>query len=288
VRSARVSADGDTLLFTSRGRVSGYDNHGAGSECGEGGTEACSEIYLYDATAHSLSCVSCNPAGAPATRDALLYHLENDGFIAPEPMYPANLPRNLSADGARVVFETEEALLPSDTNGQMDVYEWERAGSGSCLPTANSQGCLYLLSTGVSEESSYFAEASASADDVFLFTRQPLVAQDEDELVDVYDARVGGGIAAQNTVASAGECSGESCHPPQPPPTEPQPTISQTFTGSENLAPQPASAPVPVTHPSKKAHKRHKRKHAKQKRGHRGSSNRRAPRDRKTSAGRTR
>ena len=32
---------------------------------------------------------------------------------------------------------------------------------------------------------------------VFFFTTQGLVAQDRDELVDVYDARVGGGIAAQ-------------------------------------------------------------------------------------------
>ncbi len=271
-RSARVSADGSTLMFTSRTPIAGYDNHGEGSTCEQEGAEAaCNEIYLYDATEGTLACVSCNPAGTPATREALLYHLENDGIIAPAPLYPSDLPRNLSADGTEVFFETEEALLPTDTNGQMDVYEWEHQGSGNCPANEAGTDCLYLISTGVSEEPSYFAEAGANGADVFLFTRQPLVSQDEDELVDLYDARVDGGMPAQNTSASTSECSQESCHPPQPPATEVGPPISQTFVGPGNLAPQPAPTPAPAMRApkkAKKAHKQHKPKHGKPKHRH--------------------
>ena len=220
VRSARVSGDGRTLMFTSRGSLTGYDNHGAGGNCAEHGEPApCDEVYVYDAGsggASSLTCVSCNPSGTPATSDALLYHAENDGSVPPPTLYPWELPRNLSEDGSRAFFETEEALLPADSNSVMDVYEWEREGAGSC-PAGRGGGCLYLISSGVSSEPSYFAQASSSGGDVFFFTRQSLVGQDEDELVDLYDARVDGGIAAQNPPAPAAPCLGEACHPAQPP-----------------------------------------------------------------------
>ena len=64
--------------------------------------------------------------------------------------------------------------------------------------SASNGGCLYLISTGESAEPSYFGDASANGDDVFFFTRQSLVGQDRDENYDIYDARIDGGIAAQN------------------------------------------------------------------------------------------
>jgi hypothetical protein len=33
--------------------------------------------------------------------------------------------RAVSADGSRVMFDTPNALVPQDTNGVRDVYEWE-------------------------------------------------------------------------------------------------------------------------------------------------------------------
>jgi hypothetical protein len=238
VRSARVSADGRTLLFSSRMDVSGYDNHGAGGDCSEHAEPAsCNELYVYNAGAGAgeVTCVSCNPQGIAATHDALLYHATSDGSIAPPILYPWELPRNLSSDGARVFFETEEALLEGDSNSVMDVYEWEREGAGSCAG-GTSGGCLYLISSGVSSEPSYFAEAGSSGSDVFFFTRQSLVGEDEDELVDLYDARVGGGIAAQNPPAPAAPCLGEACHPAQAPVPAAGLPASQVFSGAENLA----------------------------------------------------
>jgi sugar lactone lactonase YvrE len=240
VRSARVSGDGHTLMFTSRASLTSYDNQGAGNHCTEQeAPAACDEVYVYDAGsggAGSLRCVSCNPSGTPATSDALLYHAESDGSIPPPTLYPWELPRNLSADGSRVFFETEEALLPADSNSVMDVYEWEQEGAGSC-PAGRSGGCLYLISSGVSSEPSYFAQTSSSGGDVFFFTRQSLVGQDEDELIDLYDARENGGIAGQNPPPPATPCLGEACHPAQAPVPAAGLPVSQVFSGAENLAP---------------------------------------------------
>ncbi len=133
-KTSRVSADGRTLMFTSRSSVTGYDNQGAGSHCAdEEGPAPCNEVYLYDATTSRVTCASCNPSGMPATNDALLYHEEDYSFARPPELYPWDLPRNLSVDGSRVFFETEEALVPQDdVSGEMNVYEWEREGAGSC------------------------------------------------------------------------------------------------------------------------------------------------------------
>ena len=125
--------------------------------------------------------------------------------MAPPTLYPYSLPRDLSADGSRVFFETEEALLAADSNSVMDVYEWEREGAGSCV--RDGGGCLYLISSGVSSEPSYFAQASSSGGDVFFFTRQSLVGQDEDELVDLYDAREGRRVRRAESTVCAGAVS---------------------------------------------------------------------------------
>jgi len=70
--------------------------------------------------------------------------------------------RNLSASGDQFFFQTAEALLPADTNGTTDVYEWEADGAGSCRSSAEDGGCLYLLSTGKSPDPSYLGDASVS------------------------------------------------------------------------------------------------------------------------------
>ena len=169
--------------------------------------------------------------------------------------------RNLSSDGNRVFFQTEEALVSGDTNNQLDVYEWERAreetnpqetaATDSCKRTSPSfseqdGGCLYLISTGQSAQPSYFGDASESGDDVFFFTRQSLVSQDEDLNVDVYDARVDGGIAAQNPPPPPAPCTGEtSCRGVSDPPSALGVPSSATIAGEGNLAPQPEAKPNP-------------------------------------------
>jgi hypothetical protein len=241
-KGSRVTPDGRTVLFASQARLTGYDNAGQG------------ELYRYDATSGGLACISCNPSGAPATSEA---YLAGSLSITVAPERNAFLTRNLSEEGTRVFFQTQEALVPQDKNEQTDVYEWEARGEGTCEGTsasfsASSGGCLYLISTGESDDPSYFGDASADGSDVFFFTRQTLVGQDQDENYDVYDARVEGGIAAQNPSPSV-DCSGEDCLGPVPAAPVLAAPSSTTFTGSANTLPQPDANPKPLTRAQKLA-----------------------------------
>jgi hypothetical protein len=245
--SSRVTPDGTTVLFGSRAHLTSYDNAGRG------------ELYLYDATGGKLMCVSCNPSGTPATSEA---YLAGNLSIVAAPGRNAFLTRNLSEDGSRVFFQTKEALVSQDTNEQTDVYEWEREGAGgpdgcsrsSATFSASNGGCLYLISTGQSDQPSYFGDASANGSNVFFFTRQSLVSQDQDENDDLYDARVEGGIAVQNP-SSPASCTGEGClGPVDPSPVFGAPS-NATFAGVGNLN-QPPAKPKKVVVKCPKGKKR--------------------------------
>ncbi|MDX6602313.1 MAG: hypothetical protein QOF13_1515 [Solirubrobacterales bacterium] len=262
-KTAFLSEGGETLLFRSQEQLTAYDNEGV------------SELYRFR-EGEPITCISCAPSGEAPEGRPTLGSIKPAALRSVEPAILAS--RNLSADGERAFFETSEALASSDTNGEggcppvgtelqefpacQDVYEWEAPGSGSCTEGSPSYsplngGCLYLISTGKDDYASFFADASASGDDVFFFTREGLVGQDEDELLDAYDARVGGGIAAQSPVAVLPCGSTEACHGPIPaPPAEGQPS-SQAFVGPGNEVAKPV-------HKKAKKHKKHqvkKRKH---------------------------
>jgi hypothetical protein len=239
-KSSRVTSDGKSVLFSSVAQLTGYDNNGQ------------VELYLYDAelplSPSNPVCVSCNPSGMPAASGAHLGEA-NGALVSFPPSRNAFLTRNLSEDGSRVFFQTAESLVPEDKNNQTDVYEWERAGTGSCEDASTgfsvlNGGCIYLISTGQSDEPSYFGDASANGDNVFFFTRQSLVGQDRDLNVDLYDARVDGGIAAQNPPPPPTPCAGETCREASPPPPVFDPPSSATITGAGNLQVEPAHTTV--------------------------------------------
>jgi hypothetical protein len=237
VKTSRVAADG-TLLLSSTESLTGYDNtEPTERTCGNpAGHDLCRELFRYSPGDEELSCVSCNPTGTPGGDAAL--ELPR-GFLA-DPPRSAFLIHNLSADGARVFFNSTDALLPTDTNGVNDVYEWEAEGSGSCDAAG---GCIYLLSSGTSPDPSYFADASADGDHAFIFTGQQLVPGDRDELVDIYDAGVGAGLASQHVLAPP-TCAGAACQVNPPPPPD-QPASSATFSGPGNAHKRPAARKCP-------------------------------------------
>ena len=147
-----------------------------------------------------------------------------------------HFPRNLSENG-RLFFDTSEALLPADTNGQLDVYEFEPGGVGSC---GDPGGCLSLISTGTGTQETYFIEASPSGNDVFLREFQKLVPQDtQEEAHTIYDVRVNGGFpepVAPPACATADTCRRAST---------PSSSIfgvpaSQTFSGEGNVVAPPS------------------------------------------------
>jgi hypothetical protein len=234
-KPARVSADGKTLLFSSHRKLTEYDN------------ENKTELYRYVVGEAAPSCISCDPSGA-APIEARARNVETP--VLPNETFPAaTLSRNLSVDGKRVVFETTDALVGTDVNGLggcpivgserqryptcQDVYEWEAKGSGSCESEAQNGGCLYLISTGRESEPSFLADASVDGEDVLFFTRAPLVRQDRDRLMDVYDARVGGGLTAQDVVKPICESENGCKVPPPPQPNFDSPPTT-TFVGPES------------------------------------------------------
>jgi hypothetical protein len=145
--------------------------------------------YRFDADSDELDCVSCT-ALQPAGGRVFMMPLTQGISITLPGMYQ---PRSLLASG-RVFFNTADQLVPRDTNGTYDVYEWEN-------------GQVRLLSSGHSDSPSWFLDASPSGDDVFFGTRAQLLPGDRDELVDIYDARVGGGF----TEAIAPSCGEGGC-----------------------------------------------------------------------------
>ncbi len=234
-RTAEVTPDGQAVVFESETSPTGYDSRGS------------SEVYVYDAVSGQLSCASCNPSGEPPS---------GVSYLPPSGKHhPTYQPRWITDDGSRVFFETNEALVPEDTNGKVDVYEWEREGTGSCL---NSKGCIFLLSGGASPNPSYFIGASASGDDVFFVTRAQLVQQDGNDNLDVYDAHVGG-----MRPPSEAQCTGTGCQGAPYPPTAFEAPASVTFDGVGNFPPpQPqATKPPPKKRTTKKRHrtKRHRK-----------------------------
>jgi hypothetical protein len=183
--SSRVTPDGMHVAFTANTSLTGYPDAGH------------TEAYLYSAATGELACASCNPSGEPAASNAKI-----DGTnTAPR------LPRNLSDDGARLFFTTGEALVPRDSNGLEDIYEYDAASGGVALITTGNAGVQQVSSPGIE-----FSDASASGNDVTFVTKQSLVGIDTDEGVpSAYDARVDGGIASQNPPPPTPPCTGKEC-----------------------------------------------------------------------------
>ncbi len=234
--AARVSPDGSHLAFISTESLTGYDNTDQASG------EADSEVYLYAAGSTAPVCVSCNPSGArPQGRRVQLYVGEPIRLPIAATIPPAqnmhHFPRSLSVDGQRLFFNSFDALLPRDTNGKGDVYEWELASGekeceekGAEVYVASSGGCLSLISSGQSSQDSQFRDASPDGSNVFFTTNASLLSQDPG-LVDVYDARERGGLPAPPE--PPGPCQGEACQFAPPAPNDPTPA-SASFRGAGN------------------------------------------------------
>ena len=225
-----VSPDGAHAAFVSTAPLTGYDNKGAESG------KATEQIFRYDAEANELLCVSCNPSGGrPAARATIPFWQTG--------MHAA---RVLSEDGSRLYFESADVLAARDSNGKVDVYQWEEPGTGGCDEADGSfspqaGGCVDLVSSGQSPLDSRFVEADPTAGDVFFATGSTLLPQDPG-VVDIYDARVGGGLPIPPTPPPP--CEGDSCAAQVPTPEEPTPASSD-YTA-------PPAAPAPTTKPKKR------------------------------------
>lgn len=275
--TARVSPNGQWLAFMSLRSLTGYDNHDALSG------QPDEEVFLYHAgeneQAGSLVCASCNPTGArPHGLQAQSMPLANGEVAWPEYSWlAANIPgwtpsrehksplyqsRYLSNSG-RLFFNSPDALVSQDTNGAVDVYEYEPAGDGSCNTVnpwyvAGENGCVDLVSSGVSPQESAFLDASENGNDVFFLTYAKLTERDLDSSLDVYDARVEGEETPQTMPV---ECQGDACQTFLAPPEAITPG-SLTYNGPGNVTPTPPTHPAKHTQQTKHNNPHHtKNKH---------------------------
>ncbi len=243
--TARVSADGTRLAFTSTASLTGYDNIDATT------FEPDAEVYLYDAGggggAGTLACVSCNPTNGRPVGPSSIPGATGNGK-GPDATHSYK-PRALSADGRRLFFDSRDALVLGDTNRAPDVYEWEAQGTGGCR---RQGGCLGLISSGKGEGGASFVDASSEGSDIFFLTDRSLVRSDPGS-VDLYDAREGGGFPAPSEPIV---CEGDDC---QGLPSEPEDQAVNT------LIPGAGNPPVRYVKVRHRKH-RHKRTHPKRQR----------------------
>ncbi len=235
---SQASPDGKWLAFDSRESLTGYDNV-------EPSGEYAGELFLYSAGPGShpatLACASCNPTGErPVQGGGMAGIGDGVGYGGGIGQNPGSTEEafkdfrgtsHLVSDAGQVFFETTDALVPADTNGELDVYEYE-------------DGHAYLISSGTSSFESSLVGASESGDDLFFRSDQSLVRQDDQEgQIVIYDARVAGGFAE---LSSPPACTtADACRAAVPL----QPSIygapaSQTFEGAGNLAPPSAEGTI--------------------------------------------
>jgi hypothetical protein len=240
INKSRTTPTGTAILFASHAQLTSYDNAGH------------IELYRYAVESESLACVSCNPAGTPATADARLQDIPPTYSVTTR----ATVIRNLTEDGRRVFFETSEALDASDEDEINDIYEWQQ-------PTPGGEPTLSLISSG---RSTRYSEIEGLQDPNVLMGITPdgsnVFFRSTDALVPgagtggaqaIYDARVGGGF---RQVLGSSPCAGEDCRPAA---ATPPPLVTASSAGTHSSGNVRAA---------KKRHKRNCRRRSSKKHKH--------------------
>jgi hypothetical protein len=188
VSRIQFSPDGKKAAFLTKARLTPYDNQGF------------AEMFAYDVPSDSLRCVSCRPDGDPPTAHVVGSTM---GFF-------------MSNDG-RTFFTAKDPLVPKDTNGGADVYEFV-------------DGRPQLISAGTGEThtdpisgltvGTELSGVSADGVNVYFLTTDVLVDNDHNGLFPkFYDARTGGGFPSEPKSApceAADECHGPTSVTPGP------------------------------------------------------------------------
>jgi hypothetical protein len=145
------------------------------------------QLYRYSAASGAIDCLSCPPLGISSQSSAQFTPsiVETIGrYVTP-----------LSTDGSTALFSTADPLVPQDSNGVTDVYEWH-------------EGSQRLISGGTTSAVSFAIGLSADGKDALFSTRESLLRGDRDTWTDFYDARIGGGFVEPTPPA---RCSDDAC-----------------------------------------------------------------------------
>ena len=269
-----VSADGRYIYF--EGSVGGLPGDGTLEQGGNSHEEA-AQVYRYDNDERVVECVSCASSYDPVPNQPAFLHSSD---AQPSIRGSVPLDTSISGNGDYAFFTTPAALVPQDIDGEIeietgpgsvnpdlghttspssDIYEWRANGVSGC---GQLDGCLALITNGRGGYKSLLLGSADEGRDVFVYTREKLVPQDNDTAGDIYDARVEGGFPPPPPRPT--ECEADACSTPPSAPVDSTPA-SLTFTGVGNVLPvAPAGKPVVKKKaPPKKKHNAKKRKKGK-------------------------
>jgi hypothetical protein len=256
-----ATPDGNYLMFLSPNQLTPYKNCVEAEKCRV-------EAYLYDTGTDQVTCVSCAPSNAaPQGNASFLPELsgpaESADWVPPAPPLIDDRPAEAGREAVmRVVFQTTEGLVPQDTDGTWDVYEWEREETEGCsrasLKLASltesehydeaDRGCLYLLSSGTGREleeagnherlegGSHLLGASEGLTDIYIETAEPIAGTPGlDNVAHVYDVRQNGGFPSTATTSEG--CEPGLCRPEGEGSPVFNPPASVALAGAGNLEP---------------------------------------------------
>jgi hypothetical protein len=249
INRATISGDGSHAAFMTKSSLTTYNS------------ERHDEVYAYNAETNVMRCASCNPSGAkPQSGSHVVSVSESGPFMS---------------DDGRTFFATKESLVPQDTDGIRDIYEFT-GGRAQLI----SSGTGDRDSTGGIETFSFFfgntqtglESVSRDGTNVYFSTFESLVPEDQNgSFVKIYDARTGGGFdftPELGPCAAADECHGAGSEPP--PPAE---IATGGSLGAGNLShPGRTSGHHPRKRQRKKHQKRHRR-HTRAVNPHRSGTN---------------
>jgi hypothetical protein len=256
-----VSPDGEHMAFLSRTEATGYVNvsldDGMPKDSHE--PQAWEEMYTYSSNSGELLCASCIPSGAPPTIATL--DIGSEPVRTNKDVAASQSGRFMSNDG-RVAFAAADALVPTDTNRLIDVYEFtddrpQLITSGSSDRDTQGGGLFNpTVHTGLES-------FSQSGTDLYFSTFETLVPEDlNGPFLKFYDARTNGGFPVESPklpCTAADECHGDSTSAPSDP----------SFATTAGLGPRQASSHAHSTkrkakksRRSRKARKRHAHRNA--------------------------
>ena len=204
------------------------------------------ELYEFQRSSGSLTCVSCEPEGRRPQEPS-----GDSPFGAAGPyleVHTTDIPENLLADG-KVLFDSYTPLLASAPRGSVNPYLWVPEGLEGCQQPG---GCVSVLDTTVGTFGTYFVGASENGESVYISSAAQLAPEDQDGSRDLYDVRVGGGKlflpAAEGCEADGLPCqqseglqSPGSAHPTESPGSanagsEPSIAVASYVTSAVKLA----------------------------------------------------
>lgn len=224
----RGTSDGAFATFWTLGRLTADD-----PDDSLPGVDQSADFYAYDADSDELARISapqgavdetyaCGATGGAAATDCYADDGMLDGFWQSAANPLLRVATDPAIPGDRIAFfESRSRLTNDDTDSAYDVYQWRN-------------GDLSLISTGDSaRDGAVYKGNSADGRNVYFATLDALTWQDVDAVLDIYSARVGGGIPQPPPPAPCLVLA-NGCQDGSAPPSEQPPQRTGPSTGDGN------------------------------------------------------